>query len=96
VLAVAGHVTYRFNVNPISAYVGVGGGYQFNLSDWAQANDGFFAGGLLGVEYGLTSNIGVFVEATGDWYFNDNGVASGGYDYGQFYPTVGLGVNYRF
>jgi hypothetical protein len=98
VLAFAGHVTYRFNVDPISAYVGAGGGYQLNVSNWGQANDGFFAGGLLGVEYGITSNLGVFVEATGDWYFNDNGVpaANGDYNYGQFYPTVGLGVNYRF
>lgn len=95
-LAIAAHATYRFDVDPINIYVGVGGGYQLELSNWPQANEGFFAGGLLGVEYGFTPNFGVFVEATGDYYFNNKGVTTGDYVYDQFYPTVGLGVSYRF
>jgi len=96
VLAIAGHVTYRFHFEPLSAYVGAGAGYQLNMSNWSQAHDGLFAGGLVGLEYHLNPSFGLFLEATGDYYFNASGVASGGYDYGAFFPTVGLGVNFRF
>src|SRR5690625_3288846 len=77
VLALAGHLTYRFHFDPMSAYVGAGAGYQLNMSNWAQAHDGLFAGGLVGVEYHLTPSIGFFLEATGDYYFNASGTGSG-------------------
>lgn len=96
VLALAGHVTYRFAFDPLSAYVGAGAGYQLNLSNWAQAHEGLFAGALVGVEYHLTPSIGVFLEATGDYYFGTLGATGGAYEYGAFYPTVALGANFRF
>src|SRR5690606_28671070 len=46
-LAFAGHLTYRFDLDRIGAYVGAGAGYQLDLMNWGQANDGLFAGGLL-------------------------------------------------
>src|SRR5690625_3702163 len=97
VLALAGHVTYRFGFDQFSAYVGAGGGYQLNLNDWSQAHEGLFAGGLLGLEYHVTDSIGLFLEGTGDYYFGDLGDQSDpDYAYDAFYPTVALGANFRF
>lgn len=101
VLALAGHVTYRFAFDPLSAYVGAGAGYQLNLDNWAQAHEGLFAGALVGVEYHITPTIGLFLEATGDYYFGnlstyDNPDGTTAYEYGAFYPTVALGANFRF
>ena len=84
-------------------YVGAGAGYQLNLSGWAQAHEGLFAGALVGIEYHITPSIGVFLEATGDYYFGnlstyDSTAAdyNAAYDYDAFYPTVALGANFRF
>lgn len=96
VLAISGHVTYRFAFDQFSAYVGAGAGYQLNLSGWSQAHDGLFAGGLAGLEWHFLPSMGVFAEFTGDYYFGNLGTGSGGYDYGAFYPAVALGVNFRF
>ncbi len=103
VLSLAGHVTYRFAFDPLSAYVGAGAGYQLNLSNWGQAHEGLFAGALVGIEYHITPSIGVFLEATGDYYFGGlstyDSTAPGynaAYDYDAFYPTVALGANFRF
>jgi len=97
VLALAGHAIYRFGFDDFSAYVGAGGGYQLNLNDWSQAHEGWFAGGLLGLEYHVTDSIGLFLEGTGDYYFGDLGDQSDpDYAYDAFYPTVALGANFRF
>ncbi len=103
VLSIAAHAVYRFHFEPVSAYVGAGAGYQLNLSNWGQAHDGLFAGGLLGVEYHIGSSIGIFAEVAADYYFNATGVAGApdpvtgnSYSYGSFYPTVALGANFRF
>lgn len=95
-LAFAGHLTYRIGMGPrLSSYLGAGGGYQLNLMDWYQANDGPFASALLGVEYSLNDSMGLFVEGMADYYFNTPPIV-GEYQYDQFYPTVALGLNLRF
>jgi hypothetical protein len=99
-LAAAGYLTYRLDLgSDLSAYVGAGAGYQFFVIDSAlareQANEGLFAGGVLGIEFGFTRNFGAFVEATVDYYFNTPPAGSGGYVYDQIYPTVALGLTFR-
>ena len=95
-LAFAGHLTYRIQMGArLSSYLGAGGGYQLDLMEWQQANDGPFASALLGVEYSLNDSMGLFVEGMADYYFNTPPTASE-YQYDQFYPTVALGLNLRF
>ncbi len=100
-LAFSGHVTYRaLNLGRLSGYVGASLGYQFILEDFCQglncqANDGLFAGGLLGVEYNIYQNLGLFAEFAGDFYFNDPPVGFDAYGYNRFYPTFALGVTLR-
>ncbi|MBS3933217.1 MAG: S-layer homology domain-containing protein [Truepera sp.] len=88
----AAHLIYRLNLGGnLNAYVGAGGGYTFNLANWGQVNEGPFAGGLLGLEFNFTRNLGLFLEATVDYYFNVVPVAP----YSQLYPTIALGVSFR-
>jgi len=90
-LAASGHLTYTLGASPVSGYLGVGGGYQFNdvvfVSDVAE---GPFAGALLGAEFG-SGPLTFFVEGTADYYLN--GAPAEGYQ--QVYPTVAAGFNLR-
>ena len=102
-VAAAGHLTYRLGGDRFAAYIGAGAGYQFDLADWAQANEGLFVSGLIGAEYGLFASFSVFAEAMVDYYFDDvDCVGAGGtavecaeYNYDQLYPTVAVGINFR-
>ena len=93
-LSGAAHLTYGLELGGgLNAYVGAGGGYTFNLANWPQVNQGPFAGGLLGLEFNFTRNLGLFLEATVDYYFNAAPVAAPPYT--QLYPTIALGVSFR-
>ncbi|MEX2534862.1 MAG: S-layer homology domain-containing protein [Trueperaceae bacterium] len=95
-LAAAGHLTYRIGMGQrLGTYLGAGGGYQINLMNAPQANDGPFVGGLLGVEYSFNPSLALFAEGMADYYFNTPPNALE-YQYDQFYPTVAVGVNLRF
>ncbi len=91
-LAIAAHVTAGFGNAPLRAYVGAGGGYQMNISSAADANEGIFVGGLVGVEYLVFNNIGLFVEGGADYYLSTPPTAT----YDQLYPSVGAGFVFRF
>lgn len=97
-LALSGHVIYDLlNLQGFSGYFGVGLGYQLVLNNYCQksicqANEGLFAGGLLGVEYNISSTLALFAEFTGDYYFNQPPVGFANYSYNKFYPTFGIGV----
>ncbi len=91
-LAVAGHVTYQLEFDRLAAYLGAGAGYQLNLMGSPEANEGLFAGGLLGVEYMIFNAIGAYVEGGVDYYFDAPPTAT----YDQIYPTIGAGVVFRF
>ncbi len=92
----AGHLVYRLGGQSLNAYLGAGAGYQYNLANWAQANEGVFAGGLAGVELGLTGSLSLFAEATADYYFNAPPVLNPPrYQYDQLYPVFGVGLNFR-
>ena len=106
-IAFAGHLTYDLDFGDrFSAYVGAGGGYQMDIMDVPEATDSAFAGGLLGVEYGITPSIAIFVEGTVDYYFadlpqstdatEDNFVPGLEYEYDNIYPTISLGGKFRF
>lgn len=90
-LAASGHVTYSFGVPAVGAYLGVGGGYQFSDLIFASgADEGPFAGALLGAEFG-SGPLTFFVEGTADYYLNAPTVEG----YEQLYPTVAVGLNLR-
>jgi len=90
-LATTGHLTYSFGVPAVGAYLGLGGGYQFDdLIFTSDVAEGPFAGALLGAEFG-SGPLTFFVEGTADYYFNDTGVAG----YARTYPTVAAGFNLR-
>jgi hypothetical protein len=91
-LAVAGHVTYQLEFGRLAAYLGAGAGYQLNLMNSVDANEGLFAGGLVGIEYMLLGNIGAYIEGGVDYYFDPAPTLA----YDQIYPTVGAGVVFRF
>ena len=93
-LATSGHLTYTLGTGGVSAYLGVGGGYQFADAIFASGvTEGPFAGALLGAEFG-NGPITFFVEGTADYYFN--GVNVIGYEQVQdIYPTVAAGFNFR-
>lgn len=95
-ITAAGHLTYRMDLGRLGAYVGAGGGYQVDLADSGQAAEGAFAGGLLGLDYGLFGNTALFVEGTVDYYFSAPPAGSPDYDYQQMYPSVAFGVAFRF
>lgn len=100
-LAIAGHVLYRLGSEGFNAYLGVGGGYQLNIGTPPSVVESPFVGGLFGVEFGLTPGLGIFAEATGDFYFEDPHTAADItarplFEYEQFYITAGLGVRFRF
>ncbi len=91
-MALAGHLTYTLGSSAVSAYLGVGGGYQFaDLIFDSGATEGPFAGALLGAEFG-NGPLTFFVEGTADYYFN--GVNVTGYAQ-DIYPTVAAGFNFR-
>ena len=100
-LAVAGHLVYSpLTSGKFSGYVGAGLGYQLILENHCQgtncqANEGLFASGILGVEYNIYQNLGLFAEFTGDFYFTDPPVGFDTYGYNRFYPTLGFGVILR-
>ena len=90
-LAASGHLTYTLGSSPVSGYLGVGGGYQFNDLIFASGvGESPFAGALLGAEFG-SGSLTFFVEGTADYYFNDTMVEG----YEQIYPTVAAGFNLR-
>ncbi|MEX2542480.1 MAG: S-layer homology domain-containing protein [Trueperaceae bacterium] len=92
----AGHLTMRLGAGQrLGTYLGAGAGYQINLMSAPEANDGLFLSGLLGVEFALNSAMGLFVEGMADYYLNAPPTGTV-YQYDQFYPTVGMGVNFRF
>ena len=99
-IAVSGHLTYTLNFGNLGAYIGAGAGYQFNDlvgEEVSESNAGVFVGGLLGVEYGLFGDVGLFVESGVDYYFGeDENAANPDYTYDQIYPYVGVGVVFRF
>lgn len=95
-ITAAGHLTYRLDLGRLGAYLGAGGGYQFDASDSGQAAEGAFAGGLFGVEYGLFGGTALFAEGMVDYYFDAPPAGSPDYAYEQLYPTVAFGVNLRF
>jgi hypothetical protein len=101
-LTVAGHLKYRLGSPKLNAYVGAGGGYMFDIAevgdDLGQTMESGFVGGLIGFELGLTSGIGFFAEATGDYYFDvvEGRPDDSPYLYDQFYPLVTAGFNLRF
>ena len=99
-LAVAAHATMDLDFGALNGYFGLGGGYQMAMTDTEEypVAEGAFVGGLVGAEYELFSGIGVFTEATVDYYFEepDEDLLEEGDEYGQIYPTVALGVNFRF
>ena len=96
-LSGAAHLTYGFDLGGnLRAFVGAGGGYTFNLGNWGQVNQGPFAGGLLGLEFSFTRNLGLFLEATVDYYFNPAPLHAPPFtQYTQLYPTIALGVSFR-
>lgn len=88
----AAHLTYGLDLGGnLRAFVGAGGGFTHNLADWGQVMQGPFAGGLLGLEFNFTRNLGLFLETTVDYYFNAVPVAP----YRRLYPTIALGVSFR-
>ena len=100
----SGHLTYSFSFGSLDSYIGAGVGYQFSaaLSDEdavaVEANHGAFAGGLLGIEYVLFGDVGIFVESGVDYYFSeapDLGNTAE-YNYDQVYPYIGAGAVFRF
>ena len=95
-ITAAGHLTYRMDLGRLGAYVGAGGGYQFDVADSGQAAEGAFAGGLFGVEYGLFGSTALFAEGMVDYYFDAPPAGSPDYAYDQLYPSVALGVAFRF
>jgi hypothetical protein len=91
-VAAAGHFTFALSRSTLSAYLGAGGGYQFNLFDWPLANEGAFAGGVLGLEIGANTSASLFVEGSVDYYFNEPPAAS---PTGRTYSLVGVGLKIR-
>ena len=91
-LAFSGQVTYMLDFGRLAAYIGAGAGYQLNMGDFPDANEGLFAGGLLGAEYMIFNSIGLFVEGGADYYFDAPPTTA----YDQVYPYVGGGVVFRF
>ncbi len=95
-LAASGHLTYTFGAPSVSAYLGVGGGYQLNETPLglSSAIESPFAGGLLGVEFG-SGPITLFVEGTLDYYFNP--ITDPNYTKinENLYPTAAIGLNIR-
>ncbi len=97
-VATAGHITYTLDLDSsgdFKGYVGAGLGYQFgggsandNVID---AVDSAFLGGLLGVEYDFFSFLGVFTEATVDYYFTTPSDP-----FGNPYALLGAGLRLRF
>lgn len=95
-LATVGHLTFGIGSGQrVSPYLGLGAGYQMNLMSWPQANDGLFISGLLGVDYAFSPGMALFAEAMADYYLTAPPTAPG-YQYDQFYPTIGLGLKLRF
>ncbi len=91
-LATSGHLTYTLGTGGVSAYLGVGGGYQFaDVLFNSGVNEGPFAGALLGAEFG-NGPITFFVEGTADYYFDP--ITVPGYSQ-DIYPTVAAGFNFR-
>lgn len=99
-IAVSGQATYTLDFGRLAAYIGAGAGYQFSIFESAatsaQANQGLFAGGILGAEFALFGDIGLFVEGGVDYYFDDPPAGIAPYVYDQIYPTVAAGVVFRF
>ena len=101
-VALSGHLTYSFSFDTLGAYVGAGAGYQFAMGgeDVAapEANSGWFVGGLLGVEYALFGDVGLFIESGTDYYLGEapNLGTNAQYNYDQVYLYVGGGVVFRF
>ena len=94
--AAIGHLTYTLGGPSIRAYVGAGAGYQFSdLIQTTETEDALFISGLLGAEYALFGNLGIFVEGMVDYYLDDPEVAPAD-EYDDIYPTVAAGLNYRF
>ena len=93
-LAASGHLTYTLGTGGVSAYLGLGGGYQFaDVLFPSGVTEGPFAGALLGAEFG-NGPITFFVEGTADYYLN--GINVPGYDTtNNIYPTVAAGFNLR-
>ncbi|MDZ7704678.1 MAG: hypothetical protein U5L04_09385 [Trueperaceae bacterium] len=53
---------------------------------------------VVGAELGLTGSLSLFAEATADYYFTQpTPPAAGGapYNYDNFYPVFGVGLNFR-
>lgn len=95
-LAASGHLTYTFGAPSVSAYLGVGGGYQLNETPLgaSTAVESPFAGGLLGVEFG-SGPLTFFVEGTLDYYFNPIGNDEYTRINENLYPTAAIGINIR-
>lgn len=94
-LAASGHLTYSFGVPAVGAYLGVGGGYQFDdLIFDSGVTEGPFVGGLLGAEFG-SGPLTFFLEGTIDYYLQDIGVAGYGTIDPRIYPTAAVGINFR-
>ena len=94
-LAASGHLTYTLGSSGVSAYLGVGGGYQFAdlIFDNSGVTEGPFAGALLGAEFG-NGPVTFFLEGTADYYFDS--ITVPGYEQVQdVYPTVAIGFNIR-
>ncbi len=94
----AGHFTYTLDLdssNKFKGYLGAGFGYQFgggsDTDDVINAVDSSFLGGLLGVEYDFASFLGLFAEATVDYYFTDPSDP-----FGNPYALLGAGIRLRF
>lgn len=96
-LATAGHLTFRLGGagSRLGTYLGAGAGYQMNLMSAPEANEGLFVGGLLGVEYSFNPSMALFVEGMADYYLSAPPTGTV-YEYDQFYPTIGAGLNFRF
>ena len=94
-IAAAGHLTYTLDFGRLAAYIGAGAGYQLDIMN-SGSNEGLFAGGILGAEYALFGDIGLFVEGGVDYYFDTPTSNSTEYTYDQIYPTVAAGVVFRF
>lgn len=95
-LAASGHLTYTFGAPSVSAYLGVGGGYQLSETPLGQSSaiESPFAGGLLGVEFG-SGPITLFVEGTLDYYFNPISDVNYTRINQNLYPTAAIGINIR-
>ncbi|MDZ7704677.1 MAG: S-layer homology domain-containing protein [Trueperaceae bacterium] len=94
-LSGAGHLVYRLGGQSLNAYLGAGAGYQSDILGFG-AVDSIFAGGLVGAELGLTGSLSLFAEATADYYFTQpTPVAPAPYNYDNFYPVFGVGLNFR-